>query len=29
MTRMRVELGKPHRRDKISRVWAGVRDKVY
>src|SRR5215470_11946428 len=29
VTRMRVELGKPHRRDKISRVWAGVRDKVY
>jgi biopolymer transport protein ExbD len=29
VTRMRVELGKPQRRDKISRVWAGVRDKVY
>src|SRR5262249_46827478 len=27
--RMRVELGKPQRRDKIARVWAGVRDKVY
>jgi len=27
--RMRVELGKPGRRDKIARTWAGVRDKVY
>src|SRR5262249_12611793 len=29
VTRMRVELSKPQRRDKISRGWAGVRDKVY
>jgi biopolymer transport protein ExbD len=27
--RMRVELGKPQRKDKIAKVWAGVRDKVY